>query len=269
MGEPLVAAPGRGGGPRAAARAATVSSAVRERRVSVARGIEARVWEKGDGAPLVFFGGLCGLPRWPAFLEALGTGHRALDGIADWTIAALDLLDACAPAPVDLVGASAGASLAAEIAAFSRASVWRLVLIAPLGLFDAGEPPADLFAQRLSAIPPLLCAHPERYEAFLERPDGADAVEWEIETARAQEAVARLLWPLTDIGLAKRLHRVTAPTLVVWGAEDRLVPPGYAKRFADALGGPAEIRQIPGAGHMAELDEPEAAAAAVLEFLAA
>ena len=102
-----------------------------------------------------------------------------------------------------------GATLAAEVAAFSRASVRRLVLIAPLGLFDANEPPADLFAQRLSAVPPLLCAHPERYEAFLARPDGADAVEWEIETARAQEAVARLLWPLTDTGLAKRLHRIT------------------------------------------------------------
>jgi pimeloyl-ACP methyl ester carboxylesterase len=92
-------------------------------------------------------------------------------------------------------------------------------------------------------------------------------VEWEIETARAQEAVARLLWPLTDTGLAKRLHRITAPTLVAWGAEDRLVPPSYAKRFADAIGSGAEIRQIPGAGHMVELDEPEALAAAVLEFL--
>jgi pimeloyl-ACP methyl ester carboxylesterase len=165
------------------------------------------------------------------------------------------------------VGASVGATLAAEIAAFSRASVRRLVLVAPLGLFDSGEPPADLFAQRLSAIPPLLCAHPERYEAFLACPDGADAVEWEIETARAQEAVARLLWPLTDTGLAKRLHRISAPTLVVWGTEDRLVPPSYAKRFADALGGPAEIRQIPDAGHMAELDAPQALADALLEFL--
>jgi pimeloyl-ACP methyl ester carboxylesterase len=254
-----------------------------ERRVSLPRGIEARVWESGAGAPLVFLGGLRGLPRWPSFLAALssarrviapslpgfpgGTGHRSLDALPDWVIAALDLLDACAEGPVDLVGASLGATLCAEIAAFSRASVRRLVLIAPLGLFDVNEPPADLFAQRLSAVPRLLCAQPERYEAFLARPDGADPVEWEIETARAQEAAARLLWPLADTGLAKRLYRIAAPTLVVWGAEDRLVPPSYAKRFADALGGPTEIRQIAGAGHMVELDAPEALADAVVGFL--
>ena len=256
---------------------------MRERRVALARGIDSRVWELGDGEPLVFLGGLRGLPRWPAFLDAVaqtrrviapslpgfpgGTGHRSLDALPDWVIAALDLLDACADGPVDLVGASLGATLAAEIAAFSRASARRLVLVAPLGLFDASEPSADLFAQRLSAVPGLLCAKPERYEAFLARPDGADAVEWEIETARAQEAAARLLWPLASTGLEKRLHRITAPTLVVWGAEDRLVPPSYAKRFADALGGSAEIRQIPGAGHMAELDAPEALADAVTGFL--
>ena len=256
---------------------------VRERRVSLARGIEARIWEKGDGEPMVFLGGLRGLPRWPEFLDSLaqtrrviapslpgfpgGTGHRSLDALPDWVIAALDLLDACADGPVDLVGASLGATLAAEIAAFSRASVRRLVLIAPLGLFDVNEPPADLFAQRLSAVPGLLCTRPERYEAFLARPDGVDPVEWEIETARAQEAAARLLWPLANTGLEKRLYRITVPTLVVWGGEDRLVPPSYAKRIADALGGSAEIRQIAGAGHMVELDAPEALANAVTGFL--
>ena len=179
-------------------------------------------------------------------------------------IAALDLLDACgARRPVDLVGASASAAtLAAEVAAFSRASVRRLVLVAPLGLFDERRArPPTCSRSALSEIPALFSAQPRvATRRSSRRPTGADAVEWEIEQARAQEAAARLLWPLGDRGLAKRLHRITAPTLVVWGAEDRIVPPSYAKRFADALGGPARGPPIPGAGHLAELDAPEALA---------
>ena len=54
---------------------------------------------------------------------------------------------------------------------------------------------------------------------------------------RALEAAARLLWPIGDRGLAKRLHRITAPTLLLWGSEDRIVPASYAKRFAAGIAG--------------------------------
>ena len=40
---------------------------------------------------------------------------------------------------------------------------------------------------------------------------------------------------LGDLGLAKRLHRVRAPSLLVWGSDDRLVPPSYAKRWTDRV----------------------------------
>jgi pimeloyl-ACP methyl ester carboxylesterase len=45
------------------------------------------------------------------------------------------------------------------------------------------------------------------------------------------------------------------------------VPASYAKRFAEKLGGLVQIRSIEGAGHMVELDAPEALADAVLGFL--
>jgi len=258
-------------------------SAPAERRVRLPRGREARVWEKGEGPVLCFLGGLRGLPRWPAFLDRLAerrrvvapslpgfpgaTGHQELDDLADWVAAALDLLEASGASGADLVGASVGATLAAELAVFSRASLRRLVLISPFGLFDEREPVADVFALRKNEVAPMLCAEPSRYDAFVAKPEGGDEIEWQVALLRAEEAAARLLWPTGDLGLARRLHRVVAPTLLCWGARDRVVPASYAKRFADGLGGLVQIRSIEGAGHMAELDAPDAVAEAVLEFL--
>jgi pimeloyl-ACP methyl ester carboxylesterase len=165
------------------------------------------------------------------------------------------------------VGHGVGGLLAAEAAAFSRASVRRLVLIAPLGLFDEGEPVADVWAKRASEVPALFSAKPEAYAKGLACPPGDDEVEWQLAQVRAMEAAGRLLWPLGDRGLAKRLHRITAPTLLVWGAEDRIVPASYAKRFAAGIAGPTQIRSIPGAGHRTDLDAPEATADAILSSL--
>lgn len=254
-----------------------------ERHVQV-NGRRCRVWEQGEGEPLGFLGGLRGLPRWPALLERLAQGRRViapslpgfpgatgldeLDDLADWVTATLDLLEASGLEAADLVGASVGATLAAEVAAFSRATVRRLVLIAPFGLFDEHEPTRDPWATRQGELPGLLSTRPERLAAFLAPPPDADAGEWSILMARANEAAARLLWPIGDLGLRKRLHRIVAPTLVLWGGEDRILPPGYAKRFAAALGGWVEAREIAEAGHMAELDQPDAVAAAIEGFLA-
>jgi pimeloyl-ACP methyl ester carboxylesterase len=253
------------------------------RRVPLPSGQTVRVWEKGSGEPLGFLGGLRGLPRWLPFLDRLAEtrrviapslpgfpgadGHRELDGLADWVCATLDLLEASGLDGADLVGASIGGTLAAEAAAFSRATIRRLVLIAPFGLYSESEPTADIFAQRKSALPALLSAHPERLEAFLAKPEGEDEIEWQVMLARAEEAAARFLWPFGEHGLAKRLHRIEHPTLLLWGAEDRVVPAAQSKQFADRLAGLVQVRSIEGAGHLLELDAPDAAAEATLRFL--
>jgi pimeloyl-ACP methyl ester carboxylesterase len=104
-------------------------------------------------------------------------------------------------------------------------------------------------------------------KAFTAPPDGVDPGEWSIIMSRANEAAARVLWPLADTRLARRLHRVRCPTLVLWGAEDKVLSPRYAERFAQGIAGKTTVKLIPGAGHMADLDAPGACAEAVLSAI--
>jgi pimeloyl-ACP methyl ester carboxylesterase len=254
-----------------------------ERTVRV-NGLPCRVWEAGTGERLGYLGGLGGVLRWSPFLELLSRrrrvivpslpgfpgalGHDRLDDIADWVAAALDLLEESGLEGADLIGASVGGMLAAEIAAFSRAAVRRLVLVAPFGLFDVGDPVADVFAQKPKDLPALLCVRPERLAEEQSPPQEEDPAEWMIMLARAGEAAARILWSLGDHGLAKRLHRIRVPTLVLWGTADRVIPPSYARRFAAGIGGAVEVATIEGAGHFADLDAPDEVATAIERFLA-
>ena len=144
----------------------------------------------------------------------------------------------------------------------------RLALIAPWGLFDEAEPMTDPWAQRLPELPGMLCADPENWNAFKAPPEGANSIEWPIEQTRALEASARVFWPLGNSGLEKRLGRVRAPALLLWGAEDRILPRSYGERIAAKLGGPSRLQAIDGAGHLAELDKPAEVAQAAEAFFA-
>jgi pimeloyl-ACP methyl ester carboxylesterase len=55
----------------------------------------------------------------------------------------------------------------------------------------------------------------------------------------------------------EHLGEITAPALVVWGDDDPYLPTEFAQRYADALGGPAEVQTIPGAHHWPWVGRPE------------
>jgi pimeloyl-ACP methyl ester carboxylesterase len=65
-----------------------------------------------------------------------------------------------------------------------------------------------------------------------------------------------------------RLSQISAPTLVIHGESDRLVPAGNGKLIAERIAG-AKLVMLPHAGHIFTTDQPEAAHHAILEFLAA
>jgi pimeloyl-ACP methyl ester carboxylesterase len=124
-----------------------------------------------------------------------------------------------------------------------------------------------VFAQKPDSLASLLCANPENYIRLKETPKEADPVEWPVEQVRANEAAARILWPLGNTQLHKRLGLITAPTLLIWGEKDRVMPRSYAARLADSLAAESSIRIIAGAGHLAELDEPAAVSEAILSWM--
>jgi pimeloyl-ACP methyl ester carboxylesterase len=246
-------------------------------------GFATRVWRKGSGPRIGFLAGYGGLPKWVPFLDRLAErrsvivpslpgfpggdrGHGVLDTHLDWVLAVRDLIDKAGLSGADLVGSSVGGSFAAEVAAIWPEKVRRLALIAPFGLYDANDPPTDPWAQRADEVPALLTAQPEIYKALKEMPAGANSVEWPIEQTRAAEAAARIFWPLGNTRLERRLPLIAAPTLVVWGEQDRLMPRSYAAAIARAIGAATDIRIVGGAGHLAELDKPDEVAAAILGF---
>jgi pimeloyl-ACP methyl ester carboxylesterase len=244
-------------------------------------GFSCRVWTAGSGPKLGFLAGFGGLPKWVPFLDALARertvivpslpgfpggerGHTVLDSHLDWLVATRQLLEGAGLAGTDLAGSSVGGSLAAEIAALWPTMVQRLALIAPFGLFDENDPATDPWAQRVPDMPALFCDDPEKWEALKAPPEGQNDPEWPIEQVRANEAAARLFWPLGNTKLEKRLPLISAPTLLVWGSNDKVMPRSYADKFAAGIGGKTEIAMIADAGHLAELDKPEETAAAIL-----
>jgi pimeloyl-ACP methyl ester carboxylesterase len=73
-----------------------------------------------------------------------------------------------------------------------------------------------------------------------------------------------------DLGLSERLYRVKAPTLLLWGECDRLIPQVYAAAVQRLLTGAAsvQVQTLTAAGHALFAEQPRAAAAAIVNFCA-
>jgi pimeloyl-ACP methyl ester carboxylesterase len=85
---------------------------------------------------------------------------------------------------------------------------------------------------------------------------------------KAMEATAKVGWNpyLHDPKLESRLRRVTAPTLVVWGRQDGIVPLAYAEKWKGLIAG-ARLEVIDRCGHLPSIERPAALADAVTGFL--
>jgi pimeloyl-ACP methyl ester carboxylesterase len=249
--------------------------------------VETRVKITGDGPPLVFLHGPWGVRGYRDFLERLTSAHRiyapshpgttpgdpdAIHQLDDWWDLVVyhgELFDRLGLDAPPLIGHSFGGMLACEIAAAMPGRVSKLVLIDPLGLWRDDLPvknwmilPEDQRRGALFADPAGTAA-----ERFFELPaDPAARVEAQAAFIWSQACTGKFVWPIPDKGLKKRIHRIAAPTLIIWGAADQLIASAYANEFAQRIAG-ARVELIHHAGHLPHLEQPPLVARLVRDFL--
>jgi pimeloyl-ACP methyl ester carboxylesterase len=250
-------------------------------------GFEAKVKVGGSGPPLLYLHAAGG-PAWDPFVEALaehhtvyapdhpGTGDtdrnaiHAVPGLWDLVLIYDELLDVLALDRAALVGASFGGMVACEVAAQWRNAASALVLLDPIGLWRDDAPVAQYMTMGPEELAAALFHDPQspaaRAAMALPAGDNERAVAM-ADLVWAMGATGKFVWPIPDKGLARRLHRITAPTLVVWGEEDQLVSPVYAQEFAGRIGD-ARVEIVAAAGHVPQLERLDVVAPLVLDFLA-
>ena len=91
-------------------------------------------------------------------------------------------------------------------------------------------------------------------------------MEANLDRTRTLAAAGKFIWPIPDKGLAKRAHRITMPTLLIWGDSDGIVPPAYGNAFQELLPN-AKLKVIKNCGHLPQIEQAEEFLSLVSSFL--
>jgi pimeloyl-ACP methyl ester carboxylesterase len=241
--------------------------------ISVA-GTPLEIEERGDGRPLLFLHAGEGLAPERPWLELLARKYRVIapfhpgygnssliDGagsVDDLAYLYLDLAAALGLDEAVLVGACLGGWVAAEMMVRSTARFSRLVLVDPLGIKVSGRDQrdiVDMHAVTQAEYLKLAWADPAKGTVdFTALPESEIAA-----VARGREAFALYGWKpyMHNPRLRRWLHRIDRPTLLLWGAADRIVTPACRDGWHQAIPG-SRVEMIPGAGHFPHWEQPEA-----------
>ena len=243
-------------------------------------GIKTAVLSIGSGPDLVFLHGTGTFPgfemarAWAAHHTVIIPYHPGfgdsgdapdLDSIDDYVLHYMDLFDRLYLRQFDLVGFSLGGWLAAEFAIRQPYRLHHLVLVAPAGLVDDKAPAPGLFDIAPQELPAYLAHDPAAaLKYFPKEPDPA----FDAKLGREVMGFAKLIRndPQGNPKLRRWLHRINVPTLVLWGANDRLRPTAQAQAWMDSLPN-GHLQLVPATGHLV-FEETPAAGRHVTDFLA-
>ena len=238
---------------------------------------EFRWLESGTGEPLLLLHGLLGdVHQWEPSMESLAEVCRPLalslpifdrrlsdasiDGLARHVVRFLDAMDL---PRVVVAGTSLGGRVALEVALRHPDRVAGLVLVSAAGLGGRSSarvphrPTTEFVRQRMEQAV---------HDPALVTPAWVRAVRSLVTTRDTALRIVHFTRAATRDDVADRLAAVRVPTLIVWGREDRITPLDHAERFHAAIHG-SQLRILTRCGHMPMLEQPQAFATIVREWL--
>ena len=251
----------------------------------IVHGIELEVVRRGSGRPILALHGFNTIDLAAPFLDLLarhgeivapsspGFGHsprpKDFDKVYELIHLYLAALDELPGDKVTLIGFSFGGWLAAEIAAVCSHRLDKVVLVDPLGIKISDRETADIldiFNRSPDTVRGASWHDPDRFA-----PDyNAMSDEALVVRARNREALCLYAWHpyMYNPQLPRWLGRIKVPTLLVWGASDRVVTPDYGRAYARLIPR-SRFALIEAAGHHPEIEQPEAFVGQVAAFLEA
>jgi len=246
------------------------------------RDVAVKLHRAGRGPRVLFLHGAGGVPQWLPFFDALAERcellvpeHPGFGGsddspwitsMPDLAMFYLDLVEEAGLDGIHLIGNSLGGWLAAEILIRNRTRFRSLVQLAPAGIRVKGVPCGDNFIWG----PEEAVRNLYFDQAFADRILALTPSEAQLDVMlRNRFMVAKFGWQPRwfDRDLEKWLHRIKLPALVVWGENDKIMPPEYAKLWRERLP-VARVVMVPRCGHLPHVEHAAAVAGHVLDFIA-
>jgi len=206
-------------------------------------------------------------PSHPGFGRS--TRLPGIDTVDDLAYFYLDLLAEMRLTPACIVGFGMGGWIAAEMAVRCPPAIERLVLVDSVGIKISDRETRDIGDPFILSGPPMqamLWRDPEAHQVPVPGP----ALEPQLLEAVLHNLESAMYYGwkpyMHNPKLRQRLHRVAAPSLVVWGDDDRIVSPAYGRAFAQSIPG-ARYVEIPNAGHYPYREQVDEFIWAVADFL--
>ena len=247
-------------------------------------GVDVHAWVGGRGDPLLVLHGAGANRGWTRWVERVAERYTVwapthpgfgksgdaewMEGIDDLARFHLWFIDAAGLGRPHVLGHSIGGWTAAEMAVMSPHAIGKLVLVAAEGLKPETGEILDVFYHSDAQLREMIVHDPKTVpewdELFGRPPTPADLALAE----RNREMTARLTWKpyMHNPRLAQFLPRVTNPTLIVWGREDRIVPVACGDQYRRLLPN-ATLTVLEGCGHLPPIEQPDAFARLVIDFL--